>query len=292
MFNHLTHTQKGMLLALAGYTAFSFSDVNVKYLAEQGYSIFQIIAVDTAIGCALMLAVSSKLGGIKSLRDRPNAKVHALRIFFNTGVNFLFVYCVALMPLVTLYTVIFTLPFVAAMISIPLYREKVGIHRWASIVIGFSGVLVAFQPWKAETDFIMMGLALLNTVFIACMFLAARGLKGSSILSVGFYPVLGSCLVTWPLALMDFSAIEPLHLIPFVLSGILMSTGIICVSLAFRKTDSAAVTPLVYTEIIWAILFGILIFGDMPLPMELFGAGIIIISGLYLVYRERQSNLS
>ncbi len=288
MFNHLSSTHKGMLLALIGYTAFSFSDANVKYLSELGYSIYQIIAVDTAIGAMLMLVFSPFLGGIKSLKDRPNAKIHGLRILFNTAVNVLFVYCVSLMPLVTLYTVIFTLPFVAAMISIPLYGEKIGLHRWTSIIVGFSGVLIAFQPWKAETDFIMLLLALLTTVFIALTFLMARSFKSASVLAVGFYPVFGCCLLVLPLAMADFTPIVPFHLIFFTLSGILMSVGVICISLAFKTTDSAAITPIVYLEIIWAILFGIFIFGDIPQSLELIGAVVIILSGLYLVYRERQ----
>lgn len=289
MFNHLTQTQKGMLLALTGYTAFSFSDANVKYLAELGYSIYQIVAVDTAIGACLMLAFAPFLGGIRSLKDRANAKIHGLRILFNTAVNLLFVYCVSLMPLVTLYTVIFTLPFVAAMISIPLYGERIGLHRWISIVVGFGGVLVAFQPWKADTDFVMLLLALVTTVFIALTFLVARSFKGPSVLAVGFYPVFGCCLLVAPLAVADFTPIVPLHLIFFTLSGILMSVGVICISLAFKTTDSAAITPIVYLEIIWAILFGVIIFGDIPKIVELIGAGIIILSGLYLVHRERQA---
>lgn len=288
MFNHLTQTQKGMALALTGYTAFAFSDANVKFLTEKGYSTFQIITVDTAIGAVLMLSFARFLGGLSSLRDRENAKIHALRVFFNTGVNFLFVYCVSFMPLVSIYTVIFTLPFVAAIISIPVYGENVGLHRWASIVVGFCGVLVAFQPWKAETDFIMLGLAMLTTLFIAMMFLVSRSLKQPSLLAVGFYPVIGSCLLTMPFAIATFNGIEPSHFIFFVLSGVFMSTGVICVSMAFKLADSAAVSPIVYTEILWAIIFGVLVFGDIPLAQELAGAVIIILSGLYLVYREQQ----
>ena len=65
-----------------------------------------------------------------------------------------------------------------------------------------------------------------------------------------------------------------------------MSTGIILVSLAFQTADSAAVTPIVYTEIIWAILFGALLFGDYPDRWMLIGAAVIIVSGLYLIRSE------
>lgn len=304
MFNHLTNTHKGMLLALFGYTAFSFSDTSVKWLSEQGYSIYQIIAVDTAIGAALMLAFAPMLGGLASLRDGGNARIHGLRVGLNTAINISIVYCFSIMPIASVYTAIFTLPFLAAMIAMPLYGEKIGLHRWVSIVIGFSGVLIAFQPWQAGTNLWLMTLPLGTTALIAFMFLVVRSLKGSSLLAMGFYPVFGSCLLIAPLAFMDFSHLSldhiPVNMIPtglqaislehlhaFLLSGLLMSTGLICVSLAFQKTDSAAVTPIVYTEIIWAILFGAWIFGDYPDQWMLIGAAVIIVSGLYLIRSER-----
>ena len=288
MFNHLTNTHKGMLIALLGYTAFSFSDACVKWLSEQGYSVFQIIAVDTAIGAMLMLCFASKLGGLGSLIDRPNAKIHGLRVILNTGVNFSIVYCYSIMPLTTVYTAIFTLPFIAAMIAMPLYGERIGMHRWVSIIIGFSGVLIAFQPWQDGTNLFLMALPLGATTLIALMFLIARSLKGASLLAMGFYPVFGSCLITIPFAMVDFTPINFEHLHAFMLSGLLMTTGIICVSVAFQIADSAAVTPIVYTEFLWAILFGALLFGDYPDEWMMVGAAVIIASGFYLLKYERR----
>ena len=67
-----------------------------------------------------------------------------------------------------------------------------------------------------------------------------------------------------------------------------MSLGIIGVSLAFKNADSALITPLLYSEMIWAILFGVLIFSDYPDLWMLVGAGIIIVSGIYLISREHE----
>ncbi|MGH1397922.1 MAG: DMT family transporter [Alphaproteobacteria bacterium] len=289
MFNHLSTTQKGMALALIGYTAFAFSDANVKHLSEIGYSSFQIIVSLTAIGAGLMLVFSSFLGGVQSLRDVGNFKTHGVRIVFNTAVNVLFVYCIARMPIASLYTVIFTLPFIAAILSMIIYKERVSVQRWISIVAGFSGVVVAFQPWQGGADLFLLALAFVNTVCIASTFLAARNLKGSSLLAIGFYPVLGSCLLLMPLAVMNFTAYEITHVPFFVLAGILMSTGVICVSFAFKIADSAVVTPIVYTEILWAVIFGVLVFGDYPDRWMLVGVGIIILSGVYMLHSENSA---
>jgi len=199
MFNHLTATHKGMLLALIGYTAFSFSDTSVKWLSEQGYSIYQIIAVNTGIGSALMLCLAPYLGGLKSLKDKVNARIHGARIVLNTAINVSIVYCFSLMPITSVYTAIFTLPFIAALIAIPLYGEKIGIHRWISIFIGFTGVLIAFQPWADGANLWMMALPLGTTTLIALMFLVTRSFKDCSLLAMGFYPVFGSCVLLIPL---------------------------------------------------------------------------------------------
>ncbi|MFK7839813.1 MAG: DMT family transporter [Bdellovibrionales bacterium] len=295
MFNHLTAnlsaTHRGMILALAGYTAFAFSDTCVKWLSEQGYSIFQIIVFVTAIGSALMLLFSPKLGGVASLKDKKNTKIHAIRVGLNVVINVTVVYCFSIMPIANVYTAIFTLPFIAALIAMPLYGEKIGLHRWVSIVIGFSGVLIAFQPWQAGSNIVLMILPLANTILIALMFLVTRSFKDVSLLAMGFYPVFGTCLLLSPLAFQNFTPVSLEHFHVFVLSGIFMSSGIILVSVAFQTADSAAVTPIVYTEIIWAILFGILIFGDYPDTWMLIGAGVIIISGLYLIRNEHGKEL-
>lgn len=291
MFLHLSPSLRAMIIAFAGYTAFAWSDASVKFLAEQGYSIFQIITVDTAVGVILLLLFAHKLGGLRSLNDRLNAKIHALRAVLNTVVNIMVVTAFSLMPLAMAYTGIFTMPLMAALLAIPLYGQKIGRHRAAAIVLGLIGILVAFRPWESEANIAHLALLLGATFCIALMFLISRSLKGSSLLAVGFYPILGSCILTAPLMALNYTPIDIADVPFFILSGLLVAFGIIAVSTAFRMADSAAVGPMMYTEIVWAILFGALIFGDWPDGFMLAGAGIIIVSGLYLVYRERR-NLS
>ena len=285
---HLTHTQKWMLVAFCGYTSFAFSDTSVKYLSTLGYSIYQIISVNTATAAILMLLFAPFLGGIKSLKDSKNAKVHGARIFLNTAVNLSIVYCFSIMPLATVYTAIFTLPFIAALISMPVFGEKIDLHRWISIFLGFAGILIAFQPWGSNFDALKFLLPMGTTLLIAMMFLAARYFKDSSPLAIGFYPIIGCCLLVTPLAVSDFQGIEFAHLPFFLICGVFMSLGIIGVSLAFKNADSALITPLLYSEMIWAILFGVLIFSDYPDLWMLVGAGIIIVSGIYLISREHE----
>lgn len=283
-------THLGMFLAFIGYTGFSFSDVFVKTLAARGYNIFQIITIDSLIACGVLLLLARRMGGLASLKDPANTKIHVLRGLFNTAVNVLLVYCLSIMPIATIYTAVFAKPLLAAMIAIPLYGERVGLNRAASIAIGLIGVLIAFQPWQNGLEqAAYFPLLMLTTLCISLSFLLARSLKGSSILAMAFYPIAGSVILTAPMMALNFKMPAIADLPLFLGSGVFVALAVTCVSHAFRTTDSAAVSPLMYTQMIWAILFGVWMFGDLPDPMMLAGAALIILSGIYLVYSERRT---
>jgi drug/metabolite transporter (DMT)-like permease len=285
MISHLSNTQKGILLALAGYTSFAMSDACAKWLTLH-YSVYQVIAMDTGVATLILLALAPWLGGWKSLCTKKDAKIHALRTGLNLAVNIMIVYCFTFMPLTTVYTMVFTKPFFAALLAIVLYKERANLSRCAAIVIGFTGVLVALRP---DTGVDLQMLLPLGLAFIiALMFVVSRSLEGSSIFSLGFLPTVGSAVVTLALALPAWKTPELFHLIPVVLSGTFITIGIVCVSMAFRMAAAAAVSPMLYTEMIWAIIFGYLIFGDVPDGWMMAGAAIIIASGIYLVETERR----
>lgn len=271
------------MLALAGYTGFAMSDTCAKWLTQH-YSVYQVIAMDTGVATLILLALAPWLGGWASLSTKKDAKIHALRAGLNLAVNILIVYCFSIMPLASVYTLIFTKPFFAALLAIPLYKQSVTGSRWAAIIIGFIGVLIALRP-DAGFDLNML-LPLALAAIIALMFTVSRSLEGASIFSLGFLPMAVSAAVTFLLAIPSLETPALLHWIPACLSGIFITVGIICVSLAFRMAAAAAVSPLLYTEMIWAILFGYLIFGDVADGWMLAGAAVIIASGIYLLVSE------
>lgn len=286
MLSHLSNTRKGILFALAGYTGFAMSDVCAKWLTQH-YSSYQVIVMDTAFASLIFLCLSPFIGGWRSIFDKKGRKIHLLRMGLNTAINFMVVYLFTQMPLSTLYAMLFTKPFFAALLAVFLYGQKLVSTRVIAIIVGFAGVLIAMRPDSGIEP--VMLLSLLCAFTIALMFLISRSLEGASIFSLGFLPMIASCLLTLPFALPGFEPIEPLHFVPVVLSGIFMSIGIIGVSLAFRTAAAAAVSPFLYTEMIWALGLGFVIFGDLPDIWMLAGAAIIIASGIYLLETERRA---
>lgn len=281
----LTAVQKGMLCAFLGYTSFAFADICAKWLTTQ-FSVYQVIFMDQFLACILMLAALPWLGGKQALKKIHNIPIHIARTVLNILIALIFVYSVSELPIAAVYTFIFAKPFYAAIFGILIYKQRVFPRHWVAIAIGFAGVLIALQPGTKAFDALLI-LPVIGGILIALMFTLSRSLENESIFSLGFWPVAGALFVVGPLMIEDFIMPEIHHLLVAGLAGLLLSCGIIFVSLAFRSAPAAAVSPFLYTEMIWALLFGFIIFGDMPDGYMLLGAGIIVLSGLYLIMSER-----
>ena len=287
MFNHVSPNYKGIVLGLIGYTAFSGSDICIKWLTQH-YSVYQVISTNNSIGALILLAFSAFLGGYHDLWERKNFKIHALRALVNLGVSFLAVTSLSMFPLADVYVLLFTVPFFSALLVIPLYGERLTPTRFLAIAIGFVGVVIAMRPGQGEFDPLMI-MPLVAAVLIAVLFIIGRSLHAPSSFSLGFVPMAVAGLAFAPLMLMNFTWPALAHMPVFILAGSFGVVGFVCVSQAFRMAPAAVVAPFFYTEMIWGVIFGYLIFSDVPDIFVLGGAAVVIASGLYVVETERRS---
>ncbi len=302
MVSQLSTTHKGMILSLAGYTAFAFSDTAVKTIAPF-YPVMQFMCIQTAIAGFCIFFCARFLGGWQGAKDKRELKFHVARAILNVLASLLIFISFTIMSLASVYAMIFAKPFFAALLAIFFYKERVTLTRWVAIAIGFVGVLVILQP-TPESFRAELLLPLLAALVVAIMFVISRSLKESSTFVMTFYPILGTCLFALPFAIfgtpdfkllasagelqfIDSVPIAPAHIPYFLMAALFSGTGILCVSLAFRIASAALVAPFLYTEMIWGLLFGYLLFGDMPNFWMLFGSAIVISSGLYLILVER-----
>lgn len=287
MFKDLPPVYKGILLALTGYTGFAFSDTCTKFLVAR-YPLTQVIAIENAVAALLLLAFAEHLGKTKSLFKKKNLKIHGLRAVLNVCLNFILAFCFMKFSLAAVYTMVFTKPFFAALLALPLYGEKISGTRALAIIAGFAGVLIVLQPGAQNFDAALI-LPMIAAFAAALMFVCARSLDKPSLFSLGFIPMAGVAVVATPFMLFNFVMPDIRHIPIFAVSGICMGLGLICVSRAFRKAPASVVAPIMYTEMIWALAFGLLIFGDLPDIWMLAGAFVIIASGVHLVETERRN---
>lgn len=286
MFSAFSPTHKGILLALAGYSGFSVADACAKYLTPS-YSIYQIVTIETFVAAVILLLASPLLGGAQSLIERRFLKINLARGVLNLIITLLITLSFKYLPLADAYTVIFMMPFIATILSILFYKQSASPKEWMAIALGFSGVVVAFQPSSSSfSPFVVVPAA--AALAIALMFILSRSLEGASFLSLGFWPVAVCSALCFPLMLTDMKPIEPVHYWIFLAQAGGACVGLTCLSMAFRMAPASMISPFLYTQMIWGLVFGMLIFGDYPGAWMLAGSGIVILSGIYLVHLAGQ----
>lgn len=297
MFNAFPPQYKAILLALIGYSAFACADAAAKWFTPI-YNVHQIIVINQLCAVLILLGVtaaSSKvLGPIRSLWDtdaRKNIKIHGLRCTLNIAINLLLVYAFIELPIATVYTAIFTKPYIAALIGLFFFGQAIGLHRSIAITLGFTGILIAFQPWAQSFPLHLSLILIALPIIISFMFCGARWLKGGSILAMAFWPMLASAVANIPFAIPDWHMLNIMHTLIFILTAACTATGVVCVNRAFQIGDHAAVSPILYIEMLWAIGLGYILFSDVPDTKMLIGSALIIASGIYLILREKHTDV-
>ncbi len=283
----LSHTQKGILLALIGYSFFSISDTCVKWLGNS-YQESTILfwAYCFALITCLVLAFPA---GLKKTFKTKTPILHIVRSFCMVLLS----YCAIAafdgaqgLPLSTLYTIIFLFPSIAAILAIPIYKESVSKKSWLIILIGFAGIVVAFHK---ETNFVNPHILYAFGVLFfatAVSFLARPISKSDHILTFPFYPALISIPMMLAYTRGNISLLELSHLPIFILAGFSVCLAMACVLQSFRNAPYAVIAPAQYIQMILGLVIGYYIFGDVPNMWMLIGAGMVVASGMLLITRK------
>jgi drug/metabolite transporter (DMT)-like permease len=197
-------------------------------------------------------------------------------------------------PLATGTTIMFLSPILVTLLSIPLLGEKVGVRRWAGIVMGFTGAIIVVQPWKSGLQGVGVGIAflLVAALFNANYQIATRMVRDddpltSLLFTAAAGAIVTSCLVPW---FWSWPSVTGWGML--VASGIAGGLGHFCLIRALQLAPASVVAPFSYSSLIWATVFGFVIWHDWPDFWTWVGAAIIIGSGLYIFHREHSRNVT
>ncbi len=283
----LSPTGLGVAVMLFGMLLFALNDAMGKFLVST-YSLGQVIAVRSIAAVIILLPIVWKAGLPKLVNvERPGLQV--ARVFFSTAELFCFYFAVAALPLADVMTYWLAAPIYVAALSPFLLGEKVGWRRWTAIGIGFVGVLIALKPSSASLTSAAF-FSILGSAAFAFMMLSGRQLRNTPDTVLAFWQIIGAGLVGVVAILVTPSGWIPIQsgfdLSLLALLGIVAMTAHVLVNRALKLADAATVAPLQYTLLLWAVIFGWLIFGDVPQLSIVIGAGLIVLSGLYIFFRE------
>jgi drug/metabolite transporter (DMT)-like permease len=274
-----------MALSMFGFTA---NDAITKGLTDD-LNMGQIMLVRGAFATVLIALFAWQQGALARPALAFNPKV-ALRAGCELGATLFFLTALAHMPIANISAVLQSLPLAVTMGAAMFFGEPVRWRRWLAILVGFVGVLIIVRPG-------LEGFSLYSLFALGCVVCAAaRDLFTRQVpheiptmlistATALLVTVFGGLLVV-PLG--GWNAVRPSEFAQLAAAAVLLIIGYQFIILAMRTGEIAFVAPYRYTALLWAILFGMLLFGEWPDAAMLIGAALVVGSGLYSLYRERK----
>lgn len=283
-----TNNMLAILYILIGMAVLSGMDAIAKLMLDVDYPVVQTLAVRSWLIVPVMLIwLMFQKNSIERLKSK-RWKAHVARSSIGFCAPFFFFTALATMPLADVTVLFFTAPFIMTALSVPVFGEKVGLHRWVSIAIGFVGVILIMQP-GAGTFQPAAIYAMLGCLAYSIIGLMARWMGDTETpFSVVFYFNVGIGIIA-SIALPFYWVAIPLeHFWMFISMAALALIGHVFLTKAFMIGELGTITPFEYSSLIWAVLFGYILWGDLPAANIWWGAVIIVGCGLYILYREKK----
>ncbi|MCA1365443.1 DMT family transporter [Bradyrhizobium sp. IC3069] len=273
----------GIGLMVLSIFMFSFGDAMGKFLVGT-YSVGQLLFLRA---CAALLLLSPLIWKQRHQflhLERPGLQL--VRVVLSTLEVAAFFLATVYLPLADVITYYLAGPiFVTAMSAIFL-GEKVGWRRWTAILIGFCGVLIALRP-SAQTVSLPALIALGGSLSFATLMLITRSLRKTPDIVMASSQFLGTFSLGAVLSVFNWVPPTPGSLAIFAAAGLVSVTALFCVNRSLKLAPASVVVPYQYSMIVWAVIFGFVVFGDVPSIATLVGAAIIIGAGFYIYLRER-----
>ncbi|HWA43630.1 MAG TPA: DMT family transporter [Hypericibacter adhaerens] len=274
----------GIGLMVLAVLLFTTMDMLVKLAAER-FPIGQIVFVRNFFAFLPVTIMILRSGGWSAIRTR-NPLAHLLR----SGVGILSMACYflsyALLPLGEAVSLASSGPLFMTALSVPLLGEKVGPRRWSAVVVGFVGVLVMMRPGSG----LFQAGALVAIAAAFCYALAVTQVRrlsrteGST--AIVFYFTLFATIAG--AASLPFDAVMPTwsEMPLLVAIGLIGGVAQFAFTAAFRRAAVAIIAPFDYLGLVFAMIYGFLVWGEVPDAWLIAGAAIVVASGLYIVHRE------
>jgi drug/metabolite transporter (DMT)-like permease len=217
---------------------------------------------------------------------------------FSVGGMFLNFASLARLPLVDATALSFASPIASVVLSAIFLKERVRIYRWSAVILGFAGVLVMLWPHFDPSRY--AGLATAATAIGAVCGLSAAIINAGAVIqtrrltdtettsSIVFYFSLFCALAGLATLPFGWIAPAPMQLAALIATGLIGGLSHIFLTESYRHAPQSVVAPFNYTTMLWALVFGFVFFGEIPVPLVFIGASIIAAAGLAVVFRERQ----
>jgi drug/metabolite transporter (DMT)-like permease len=273
-----------MLIAVG---AFACLDTLLKLLAQH-YPSTQVSALRGAASLPFLILPALFMGRPRELQPR-RLKWHFLRGVLQIVTLVTFIYALRQLSLADTYAIFLSAPLIVTALSVPLLKEHVGWRRWVAIGVGLCGVLVMLRP--SGSGFVTLGAlaALISAATYAAGAITVRFLtRTETTASITLWPLVMMTVVTGLYSAPNWVGIRSEDLWYLVATGAVGALGTRMLTEAFRAAPASVVAPFEYTALIWGVLIDWTLWNTLPSSRVYVGGGLVIASGLFLIWRERQ----
>jgi drug/metabolite transporter (DMT)-like permease len=224
--------------------------------------------------------------GRAAFANAPRPGLQVLRVVLSSLEVAMFFWAVSYLPLADTTTFYLAGPIYVTALSVLLLRERVGWRRWSAVLVGFAGVVIALRP--SSSSFTLPALiALSGSVTYALVMITTRMLRQTNDIMLMATYFIGA--VAFGLATVPFGWVTPTAYDVLCLAGVGFANIVaqFCVIRSLKLASASVVVPYQYTLIVWSVVFGWLMFAELPDVYTVAGAAIIVAAGLYIFWRER-----
>ena len=275
----------GVSIGFLGYTLFVVLDTIIKKYLANDYSVFQInfyICLFSFIPTILTIYFLKSWNTLKN----DLIFIQLLRGIFGLISGAFVVNSFRSHALNEIYPIMFSAPLFLIILSHFFLGEKVGIRRWSAVLVGFIGVLIVSRPGTIHFTTSYLGLFVSAFLIAINIALVRKFSKNHSSISFTFYAFLSATIINGLLAMNNYIAMTFNDTMILILCGIICGVGGNFLTMASKNLESSVFAPIQYTQLFSGIILGYLIFNDLPDIFEIIGSTIIILSGVYIIYRE------
>jgi drug/metabolite transporter (DMT)-like permease len=282
------NTRTGIWLMIATALIFAAQDGLSRYLADQ-YNVYVVVMIRYWFFAAFVIAISArKRGGLRAVIKTTQPLLQTLRGALLAAEICVMVTAFTILGLVESHAVFACYPLLVAALSGPVLGEKVGWRRWTAIAIGFFGVLIILEPGvKVFTPAAIIPLvsAFMFALYGLLTRYAAR--KDTTATSFFWTGVTGAVIMT----AVGIPNWEPMTQSDGILMAILCVTGALghfTLIKCYEVAEASAVQPFAYLQLVFASAIGLTLFSEVMEPNVMIGATIVVLAGLFTLWRERQ----
>ena len=288
--DHHYDNLKGILYMLLSCLAFAINDTIVKYVvkkASSDFSIFDVVfirGIFTSIIILILILIFGKLD-LKKLLINKRAYSRGL---FEVFAALSFLTGLILMPMADVYTLLNTAPLIITAVGAIVLKEKVGIRRWSAVIIGFIGVLIVINPGKMEFGYLFI-LPIMAAIFLTLRDLITKGFHNTTnsleiIFITSFMVMIGFGIIS--IFFPTYISYENIFYI--ICSSVFLVLGYLFSVLTIFYAPLSLTSSTRYSVIVFGIILGYFVLGEIPRLNMIFGALVISLSGIFVIKREKE----